>query len=223
MATYRVFNENNARVEVTDQELDEAAAGSGALATHLANAAGLARRRELVGRLRATLGAAERRQKLAAARALLALDDRQAVAPLREAAARDEDAVAAGVFRGIALRLEGVAEVRRAWAEGDRDPALAGLLASIYNGPFDLVPDDVSFLLDAVSDYLANQRPWIAKMSRDEWKSDLYVLVKALARESTRPLLAAERERARAVLGQVAAARADRDTKKEARAILDAL
>jgi hypothetical protein len=217
MHTYRVFNDNTALVEVTQQQLDEAVAGRDALPTHLANAAGAARRRDLIGRLRATLGVAGRLNKLAAARALLALDDRAAGDLLRERAAVEADEIVASMFRAIALRLEGVEPVRRAFAAGDADPALSGALASIYNGAFDLVPGDVEFLLDAIAAYTANSRPWIANMDRDEWSSDLYVLVKALARGAT---LIEARERARSVLSQVVASRADRDTKDEVRKLL---
>lgn len=217
MHTYRVFNENNVLVEVTEQELDDAAAGRDALPAHLASAAGAAGRRDLIGRLRATLGAAQRPDKLAAARALLALDDREAAAVLRERSTAEADPIAAGMYRAIALRLDGVEPVRRAFAAGDDDPELAGLLASIYSGAFALTPDDVAFLLDAITAYLGNAQRWIAGMKRDEWRSDLYVLVAALAGATAQ---ITDRERARSVLSQVVASRADRDTRTEARTLL---
>lgn len=218
MNTYRVFNENNVLVEVTPQQLDDAAAASGPLPTHLANAAGPAKRRDLIGRLHVTLGAAARRNKLAAARALLALADRDAAGLLRERSASETDAIVANVFRGIALRLDGVEPLRRAFAAGDDDPQLAGALASVYNGAFELVPADMEFLLEAITAYTANAKRWIAAMSRDEWRSDLYVLVKALGRGM--PLIG-DPARARTTLSQVVSSRADRDTKKEAQKLLD--
>lgn len=220
MHTYRVFNENNALVEVTPQQLDEAAAGCDLLPTHLANAAGAARRHDLIEQLRATLGSASRRNKLAAARALLAVDDRQATSLLRDRAAAETDAIVAGLFRGIALRLEGVGSVRSAFAAGDADPELAGMLASIYNGSFELLPEDVAFLLSAIADYVVNAKPWIAQMKRDEWRSDLYVLVKALGRGVK---MIADRDHARTVLAQLGTSRADRDTKQEAQKLLAAV
>jgi len=217
MHTYRVFNENNALVEVTQQQLDEAASGRDALSTHLANAAGAAKRHDLIGRLRATLGVPARRTKLAAARALLALGDREVAGLLRDRAAAEADAIVANVFRGIALRLDGVESVRQAFTAGDVDPQLAGALASVYNGAFDLAAGDVEFLLDAISAYVANPRGWIADMPRDEWRSDLYVMVKALARGAA---VIIDRARAHAVLSQLVASRADRDTQKEAQKLL---
>lgn len=218
MTTYPVFNENNVLVEVTTQQLDDAAADGDALPTHLANAAGAAKRRDLIGRLRVTLGAAARRNKLAAARALLALDDRDAAGLLRERSAGEADAIVASVFRGIALRLDGIESLRRSFAAGDEDPPLAGALASVYNGVFDLAPADLEFLLEAITAYTANEKRWIAGMSRDEWRSDLYVLVKALGRGMA---LIGDRIRARTALSQIVASRADRDTKKEAQKLLD--
>jgi hypothetical protein len=218
MTTYRVFNENNVLVEVAPQQLDDAAADVGVLPTHLANAASAARRRDLIGRLRVTLGAAGRRNKLAAARALLALDDRDAAILLRERSAGETDAIVAGVFRGIALRLDGVESLRCAFAAGDDDPLLAGALASVYNGAFDFAPADLEFLLEAITAYTDNAKRWIAEMSRDEWRSDLYVLVRALGRGKA---LIGDRTRARTALSQVATSRADRDTKKEAQKLLD--
>src|SRR5205814_953074 len=82
MTVYKVFNSNNAVTKVSDEDLDRATAGSGPLPTELANAAGLAGRRDLLPRLHKTLGASQRLQKLAAARALLG---KPALAPAREA------------------------------------------------------------------------------------------------------------------------------------------
>lgn len=217
MQAYRVFNENNALVEVTERQLDEAAAGHDALPTQLANAAGVARRRDLIGRLRTTLCVPERRNKLAAARALLALDDREAIGLLRERAEADVDAIVARVFRALALRLEGVDAVRRAFTAGDEDPALAGVLASIYTGQFSLTPEDVTLLLNLIEAYVSNKQSWISAMRRDEWRSDLYILVNALARGVA---LIGNREHARTILSQIVASRADRDTKTEAKKLL---
>jgi hypothetical protein len=218
MMTYRVFNQNNALVAVSTRELDDAAAGHGALPTHLANAAGTARRHDLVSRLRETLTVTDRRNKLAAARSLLALGDVDSVPMILEAAAGDEDEIAANVFRALAKRIEGVDSVRRAFANGDEDPATAGAIASIYSGTFDLTRDDADFLVEAIDAYLAGTRAWVKGMDRDEWRSDLYILVRALARASVPPL---NDPRARAVLARVADSRADRDTKKEAKTLLD--
>ncbi len=220
MTSYRVFNENNVLVEVTPQQLDEAAARGGALPTHLANAAGAAKRRDLIGQLRVTLSAAARRNKLAAARALLALNDRDSALLLRERAADEADAIVANVFRGIALRLDGVEPLRQAFAAGESDPELAGAIASVYNGKFDLAPADLEFLLEAITSYTANAARWIADMSRDEWDSDLYVLVAALGRGMA---LVSDRNHARTILSQVVASRVDCDTKEEAKKLLDEL
>lgn len=220
MQTFRVFNENNVLVDVTAQQLDVAASSDGMLPTHIANAAGAAKRHDLIPLLRATLAAPQRRNKLAAARALLALDDRAAAPLLRERATQEADSIVANMFRALALRLEGVASVQRTFEEGDRDPQLAGSLASIYNGTFDLSPDDVEFLLAAIGAYTASSRHWITSMPRDEWRSDLYVMIKALSRGKDR---ITDRARLRSVLSSVASSRADRDTKKEAQRILDGL
>ena len=138
MATHRVYSANNVLVQVTDGQLDDAAKGSGALSAELANAAGTARRRDLIDRLRATLSGKERITKLAAARALLALGDRDSIGALRARASAEDEPIVAGVFRGIALRLEGLAALRKAFETGDQDPSLAGALAVVYNGSFDL-------------------------------------------------------------------------------------
>lgn len=217
MQTYRVFNENNALVTVTPQQLDDAARRGDELPTELANAAGMARRRDLVPQLRATLAAPVRLAKLAAARALLALGDREAVGLLRGRAAAETDAIVANVFLALALRLEGVEALRRAFAAGDADPQLAGAIPSVYNGPFDLVAGDAELLLEAIEAYVANPKGWIAAMPRDEWRSDLYVLVTALARGAA---AIPDRARARTVLSRLAGSRADRDTKQEARELL---
>jgi Ser/Thr protein kinase RdoA (MazF antagonist) len=121
------------------------------------------------------------------------------------------------VFRGIALRLEGVEALRKAFETGDQDPALAGALAAVYNGTFDLTAGDLELLLDMVTAYLANTAKWIAAMDRDEWKSDLDTLVATLAEGAA---LVPDRQRARDVLAALGASRADRDTKQTAKKLL---
>jgi len=220
VAAYRVYNNSNALVQVTDGQLDDAVKSNGPLSAEFANAAGTARRRDLIDRLRATLADKDRVTKLAAARALLALGDRDSIGVLRERANTEEEAIVAGVFRGIALRLEGVTALRKAFETGDQDPALAGALAPVYNGTFDLSAGDLELLLDMVAAYLANTAKWIAAMDRDEWKSDLDTLVATLAEGAA---LVPDRERARAVLTAVGASRADRDTKQTAKKLLAGL
>lgn len=217
MTTYRVFNENNALVDVTDADLDAACASGDVLPTHMANATGVARRHDLIPQLRSSLAVSARRNKLAAARALLAVGDRGAIELLRERARTESDAIVANVFRGIALRLEGVAAIRHVFEQGDDDPAAAGAIASVYIGRFDLAPEDVEFLLDLVDAYVAGNKRWIAAMSRDEWRSDLYALVKALSRAAI-PI--SNRARAQDVLARVLTSHGDRDTKKEAQNVL---
>jgi len=220
VATHRVYNANNVLVQVSDGELDDAAKGSGALSAELANAAGTARRLDLIDRLRATLASKDRITKLAAARALLALGDRASIGVLREHANAEDDAIVAGVFRGIAVRLEGVEALRKAFENGDQDPALAGALAVVYNGTFELTAGDLELLLDMVAAYLANTAKWIATMDRDEWKSDLETLVATLAEGAAH---VPDRERARAVLTEVGTSRAGRDTKQAAKRLLAGL
>jgi hypothetical protein len=53
-----------------------------------------------------------------------------------------------------------------------------------------------------------------------EWRSDLYVMIKALSRDQAK---VTDRERMKSVLSTVASSRADRDTKKEAQSLLDDL
>lgn len=220
MQTFRVFNENNVLVDVTARQLDDAVSSHEMLPTHIANAAAAAKRQDLIPLLRSTLGATQRRNKLAAARALLALDDHATAPLLRQRAATETDPIVANMFRALALRLDGIEAVRRTFEDGDRAPQLAGVLASIYNGVFDLSREDVEFLLDAVADYIANSRAWIATMPRDEWRSDLYVMIKTLSRDQAK---VTDRERMKSVLSTVASSRADRDTKKEAQRLLDDL
>jgi len=220
VATYRVYNNSNALVQVTDGQLDDAVKSSGPLSAELANAAGTARRRDLIDRLRATLAGKDRITKLAAARALLTLGDRDSIGVLRERANTEDEAIVAGVFRGIALRLEGVEALRKAFETGDQDPALAGALAAVYNGTFDLTAGDLELLLDMVAAYLANTAKWIAAMDRDEWKSDLDTLVATLAEGAA---LIPDRGRARDVLAALGGSRADRDTKQTAKKLLAGL
>jgi len=223
MNVYKVFNEHGAAVKVSDEDLDSARAGTGPLTTQLANAAGVAKRHDLAPRLRATLAGPDRQQKLAAAYSLLAMAGPDS-ATLNQLAAAEADDVCAGMFAAIALRMEGLEPFRRAFDEGTT-ASIAGWLISVYNGPMDLTAGDVGFLVDALAAYLDKTLEWIAALSAEIWRSDVYLVLDALSREQATALLGREqmvatRVRLAELLVQIKASRADGDSKALAKSLV---
>ncbi len=229
MKTYRVFNEKNAVVAVSEAELDEAAASPVPLSTPLANPAAAARRRDLVPQLRQTLTGSTRRAKLAAARALLALQDRDAAAVLLQCARGEADAVVASVMTATALRLHGVGAVRDAFYSDDSPLLLRQLIPSIYPGKLDLSEADLSFLVEMLESYLDRKVAWIAELDLDSWQNRVYGLVSAITLDQTggdpnklRPAPAALQSSIIEVLTRIASSKAARDTKQDAKRWLKA-
>jgi hypothetical protein len=224
MTVYRVFNVNNVVAKVSDEDLDRAAAGTGALPTELANAAALAGRRDLTPRLLETLAAGPRVQKLAAARALLELREPAAARLLETRAAEEGDDIVKGLFTAIRLRLRGVDELRQAF-EDAANPQLAGLIPSMYNRLQTLDEQDAAFLVEALGAYLHSKHDWIEAESQDDWRNAVFILLEALQRAAAsgvlgRPALAPARQELRVLLGGVRSSRADRDGKAAAKTLL---
>jgi len=227
MTVYRVFNANNVVTKVSDEDLDRAATGSGALPTELANAAALAGRRDLTSRLLETLAAGPRLQKLAAARALLELREPAACALLETRAAEESDEVVKGLFTAICLRLKGIDEVQRAFADTAK-PQLAGVIPSMYSRLQTLDEQDAAFLVEALGAYLHSKHGWIEAESQDEWRNAVFILLEALQRAAAssvlgRPPLALARKELRVLLDGVRSSKADRDGKAAAKKLLTQL
>jgi hypothetical protein len=223
MAIYKVFNENSVVKKVSDDDLDRAARESGALSTELANAAALAKRADLTARLIETLDVGPRSQRLAAANALLVLGHAAAAAVLEALAQREQDAVVVSMFRVIALRLKGVAQLRSAWERAD-DPELCSFMPSLYNSKFALGEADVDFVVSMLGSYIEQDRGWIKACPKDEVRNALFLLVNRVTAESAEALRQSLpkplRQRLHDMLNRVVASRADTATKTAAKRAL---
>jgi hypothetical protein len=222
MQVYRVFNKNNVLTNVTEADLDGLVLREGPLSTHHANAAGEARRRDLVPHLRATLATRERQSKLAAAEALLALSDKESLALLERYAKSEEDTVVSNMYVVTALRLRGVRALREAYESPDTSNELKSFIPSLYPGTFDLTTDDGKFLIDALAAHLGHAAPWIASLERPEWQNGVYNFVTTLTQHMPEHLYSSHVDRLREVLERVARSKADADAKREAKGWLKA-
>ena len=189
MAIYEAFNSNGVSVVVSDVDLERAARDDGPLSTELADAAGQAKRTDLVENLRRSLDGDERARKLAAAKALLALDDRGAGELLESLAVSEPDTVVAKSFIAVATRLRGSQAVFDLFDNSDTDPQLARLLVSNYNSHLRLEPGDVRFLIAALRHYLARSLPWLTKLRADIWDNGVFLIVNALSNDGAVRLL----------------------------------
>jgi hypothetical protein len=189
VAIYEAFNSNGASVVITDVDLDQAARDGGPLRTELADAAGQARRTDLVEQLRRSLDGKDRARKLAAAKALLALDDRGAGALLESLAASEPDTVVAKSFTAVATRLRGPQAALDLFTNPETDPQLARLLVSNYNSHLRLDPGDVRFLVTALRHYLTRSLPWLTKLRADLWDNGVFLIVNALSSDAAVHLL----------------------------------
>jgi hypothetical protein len=183
MANYKVFNAKNASVKVSDEDLDREAAGSGPVPTEIANAAAMARRRDLTERVMATLGVENRRQQFAAARALLAFDETPAIPALEAAAAMSSDTMVAAIFRATSLRLGGPELSRAYFTEPDGDPLVKSMLVVTFDGYADLASGDLPFLGEALRCYLKREQDWVRHAEGDVWSIQVDTIVTVLASE----------------------------------------
>jgi hypothetical protein len=191
---YAAFNSDGVSVLVSESDLDDAARNSAPLSTELADAAGQARRTDLVGQLRASLDGDDRSRKLAAAKALLALEDPAAGTLLESLAAAETDAVVAKSFIAVATRLRGPDAVVALFGDPNTDPQLARLLVSNYNSH--LRPDigDVRFLIGALAHYIGRSLPWLVKLKPDLWDNGVFLMLNGLSNEHSVLLIRDHRE-----------------------------
>ena len=189
MSIYEAFNSNGVSVVVSDVDLDQAARDDGPLSTELADAAGQARRSDLVDHLRRSLDGDDRARKLAAAKALLALGDCGADPLLVSLAASEPDTVVAKSFTAVATRLRGPQAALDLFSNPDTDPQLARLLVSNYNSHLRLEPGDIRFLVTALRHYLARSLPWLTKLRADLWDNGVFLIVNALSNDGAVHLL----------------------------------
>jgi hypothetical protein len=190
---YAAFNSNGASVLVSEADLDDAARGAAPLSTELAEAAGQARRADLVDHLRHSLDGDDRARKLAAAKALLALDDRGAGELLEGLAADEPDAVVAKSFTAVAARLRGPETVADLFDDPETDPQLARLLVSNYNSHLRPAIGDVRFLIGALKHYVDRSLPWLTKLRAGLWDNGVNLMVSALSNDTAVRLLREER------------------------------
>jgi hypothetical protein len=219
--TYKVLNDDDVFVEVSDKQLDEASVGTGPLPTQLAHAAAIAGRKDLIARLRETLHCPERHRKLAAAMALLAFQDQAFIPVLTQSAATEPDSIVAKVFEAVALRLQGAAHACDYFTREDSDPQICRLLISNYNSYLKLGVDDVRFLLAVLRAYIDKDLPWIKHLRKDVWANGIYFAVDALATDSVLRLLGGEqlvkeRQELHNILSRITALPVGSDTKTEA-------
>jgi hypothetical protein len=189
VAIYEAFNSNGVSVVVSDVDLDQAARDDGPLSTELADAAGQARRSDLVAHLRRSLDGDDRARKLAAAKALLALNDRSAGALLESLAASEPDTVVAKSFTAVATRLRGPQAALELFGDPNTDPKLARLLVSNYNSHLPLDAGDIRFLITALQHYLARSLPWLTELPSDIWDNGVFLIVNALSNDGAVRLL----------------------------------
>lgn len=228
MQIYESFNSNGVSVVVSDADLDAAARHGGALSTELADAAGQARRTDLIENLRSSLDGADRLRKLAAAKALLAMEDRDSRAILETMAGSEADSVVAKSFVAVATRLRGPAAASDLFERPDTDPQLARLLVSNYNSHLRPEIGDVRFLVSAMRHYVRKSLPWMSTLRTNLWDNGIYLMIDALSNETAMRLLRDEQNRPErdallTLLGEVQALTDDDDIVADAHALQTAL
>lgn len=226
MQIYSAINGDGLSVLVSDAELDAAARAGPPLSTELADAAAQARRVDLIGLLRDSLGGDDRARKLSSAKALLALDDSGAAELLDSLAADEPDTVVAKSFRAVATRLRGPQAALDLFTEPGTDPQLARLLVSNYNSHLRPGIGDVRFLVAVLRHYVDRSLPWLEPLSGELWGNGVFLILNGLANEHSVELLrvhADERSALARLLARLTEYTDDGDILAEARSLQTAL
>ncbi|QRR01803.1 hypothetical protein [Dyadobacter sandarakinus] len=169
MKSVKVFNEKNAAVIVTSEELTIAAGKANILPTHIANAAAATCCYELLPNIRATLLGKSRRQRIAAARAILAMKDLESISSIQLALDQESDQIVKNVFTATILRLHGVQSAQWYFNSEEGDPNVKSMLIAIYDGYMQPEIDDIHFLVDALFIYVKKSQLWIMLLEKSIW------------------------------------------------------
>lgn len=182
---YQVYNENNYKVIVTDEQLNEAFHKNGVeLPVEIIIAMGASHDTKYIPRLLEALSHQTQRIRIEAMYSLLSLNDIGCVSILseKEKAILEDDFNAPisekAILQSVLIRLEkGPIGTEEAFFKGDILPLVKTGLLYNYSSNLVLTMNDVQFIINALKAYVHKSEFWMAKMKKEEYED---VIIKGL-------------------------------------------
>ncbi|WP_438347721.1 hypothetical protein ACP8HI_18890 [Paenibacillus sp. FA6] len=182
---YKAYNENNVRVTVSDEQLNEALRQHGEeLPIEIVIAMGASHNDIFIPRINEALFHRTQRIRIKAMHSLLSLHNIESVSILQEKEKRiSEDDFNTSIsekaiLQSVIIRLEhGPSGAKEAFFEGVIHPLVKTNLLYNYSSNMVFTLEDVQFIINALEAYVQKSEAWILKMKRDDYED---VIIKGL-------------------------------------------
>lgn len=173
MKTYEVFNAGAILVKVTEADLQNAVLSPHHLSVEIMHAAAKSSFHQLIPKIIETLTANVTIQRRVAAITLLALNSTSSIETLLKLSEAEQDKAVSYIFRAVALRLQGIEQVRYNFFNASSDPTFHRYLILIYNSNIKFTKEDLIFLLEALNLYNNQSADWIRDRTRNMNSEDV--------------------------------------------------
>ncbi|MFF2484343.1 hypothetical protein [Paenibacillus sp. NPDC058071] len=185
---YRVYNENNVKVTVSDKQLEEAYLQNGEnFPIEFVIAMGASHNKMFVPRLHEALRHRTQRIRIKAMHSLLSLNDVESVSMLREiekTISQDDfnsSVSEKAILQSVIIRLEkGPIGAEKAFFRGNTHPVVKSNLLYNYSSNMVITLEDVHFIINALESYVSKNEEWIQKMKRGDYEDDIIIGLEAL-------------------------------------------
>ncbi|MBC2582911.1 HEAT repeat domain-containing protein [Clostridium sp. DJ247] len=182
---YKVYNENNVQVTVTDEQLNEALERNGKeLPIELIIAMGASHDKKYIPRLNEALYHQEQRVRIEAVYSLLSINDIESIRMLQEKEKSFSEVnfnvqiSEKAILQSVIIRLEyGPNGAENAFFNGDYPPIVKSGLLYNYSSNIVLTPQDVIFIINSLESYVNKSESWIKTMNKDDYED---VIIKCL-------------------------------------------
>jgi hypothetical protein len=197
---YKVYNERNIKVIVTDEQLEEVLDKNGKeLPIEILRAMKFALKPCFSAKFQEAINHEKKQARIVAIYGLLSLLDKANLAVLQEKEQSIPDDLKEpisekAILQAVIIRLEkGPEGTKNAFFEGDISPLTKSLLISNYSSSnMPLLKEDVEFLINALEAYANKSQAWIQKTQKGEYDDDIISGLEGLVRASEETSLLSE-------------------------------
>ncbi|MBU3179439.1 hypothetical protein [Clostridium estertheticum] len=187
---YEVYNENNVRVIVTDEQLEEALElKDKELPIEIIIAMGASHDKKYMSSLNKAIYYKEQRVRIRGIYSLLSLNDIESIPILREKEKSfSEDDFNAqisekAILQSVIIRIESGSEgAENAFFNGDYPPIVKSGLLYNYSSNIVLELEDVIFIINSLDAYVNKSEAWIKTMNRADYEDVIIICLEGLLR-----------------------------------------
>ncbi len=186
---YYVFNENNCRQKVTDEQLDTAFLQKDELPVHIIAGMGVAKAVKYLPRLKEALYYEKRRSRHEAIYSIFGIEDKEVISILKQKESSltveelNTDGSEKAFLQALIIRLEGGSS---AVTTAFFDPCVNALvkyrIMFMYYSHFTMVLEDLHFLIDALEAFSRREEGWIQALNKDDYTDAVIQGVEAVSK-----------------------------------------